>query len=219
MSNLNDFNQRLQQKGAKPEGLYERAEEFTRYFPAIKVMELETANVPSEAMRYFEEQSRGYSQPSEDYGPGYFEKFLSISHGDEESTIVAIQTKLIGVTHETERLAYFVDMLGKKKIGHGIMRNNLSNVSAYLANKPFSESIFADEEHRRKGHGKRLLRMMNAVAQTEYRLPLFSAMDTEGKGRRAWGELAALGEARLFKEGKYDRYVMESADTGRVKTI
>ena len=188
---------------------YEGVEKFSQYFPTAKIFELNAGKVPPEAMRYFEEQSREYSQPAEDSSPADFEKFLLVSHSDTESTVVAMQTKIVGATQDEERIAYFVDMSEGKKVGHGIMRNNISSPDAFLAGKPFSEFIFANENQRGQGRGRRLLKMMNATSQAEYGLPLYSGMDMKDQGRIAWQKLADAGEARMFKEGTYDRYVME----------
>lgn len=148
----------------------EKARVFSEYFPDGKIERINMAEVPAEALKYFEFKDRQFVSPKEK--PSGFEDFLVVRHADGKQTFIAQQTKTYSESFleagDTERLTYFVDADGDKIIGRSELKLNIKcpkECREYFKDKPFVGWIETDKNSRGQGLGTRRMYLMNAYSQ------------------------------------------------------
>jgi len=185
-------------------------EVFARFFPDAQINNCAIADIPKAALAYFECKSHQFVNRNE-YVPGNFTRLMSVVHSDGNKTYLAVQTKTYTSNKDTEELTYLVDTdqegLG---IGYGEIRKRIYGKRKFFKDKPFVGDTFTKEENRSTGLGGRRLLIMNAICQILYQLPLYSDTLMSKEARSLWENLAALGKAKMQKEGKADRFVLTS---------
>lgn len=192
--------------------LKQQKEIFERLLPGSVITPESLENIPPQAVAALEEQST-YLVRFDNYRPGNFEKLFVISHADASKTYVGVQTKTYGDEGDTERLMHLIDVgVDDQEIGHGEVRlyiDGPKKESAYFKDKPFVGGTNTEDGSRGKGLGMRRLRMMNALTNMQYNLPLHSDTLQSPEAKRLWEKLVAEGAAKKYTEevGKNERYM------------
>lgn len=197
----------LRNKAEEEKSFFDKFEEC---FPSVKIKEITKQDIPTAAMDYFEHKSRSFINV-DDYRPGNFEKFFVVEYDDGRKTFLAQQTKVYKEEAGTERSTYFFDMENNKILGRAELRFNIKHpkkYERYFKNKPFVGWIETEKESRREGLGRSRLRLMGAFSQALYGLPLYSDTIISPEAKLMFESLVEKGEAKKFKEGPHDRYVL-----------
>jgi hypothetical protein len=179
---------------------------FERFFPDGKIRAVKADQVPEEAMAFFERSSSLYIN-FQDYKRGNFSSFFVIEYADNLKTFLAQQTKTYW-NGDMEELTHLIDLSREmSKIGHGEIRMALHNRRKYFRNKPFVGYTETNSDMQGQGLGTRRLLVMNALCQMFYGLPLNSSTLVSELAKRRWERLATEGKARMYMEGKKQRFV------------
>lgn len=207
-----------ERKRARPEKKRSPEEVFSAFLPGSHLRAIELTDVPPAALEEFERLARLYVN-QDTYQPYAYRQVFTIDHLDGSRSFAVSKEKKYGHEEEkgegslpvqTEISTFVVDADAEGALlGHGEIRYNVSDPSAYFLDKPFVGYIKTEDYARRGGLGLRRLETMNALAQAQYGRPLHSDTLVNEKARSLWERLVASGRARKFKEGKYDRYVFE----------
>ena len=190
---------------------------FAQFYPEAKLTPISYEELHDRAREYFEGSSRKFILP-ENYLPKNFSALHMLTHPDGRVTYIAEQTKTYsGEESSTEELAYFVDYDGDQPVGHGELRNNISDPSEYFHAKPFVGFSRTYEGFERQGLGRKRLEEMNAFARARFGHPLNSdtllvsdSLDAgDSAPRRIWEKLAEEDKAESYAEGEHVRYRMK----------
>ncbi|MBI4397215.1 MAG: hypothetical protein HY548_08980, partial [Elusimicrobia bacterium] len=177
-----------------------------RYFPEGRIRPLALSELPVEVLVHLETQSRSFVLP-QSYRPGSFQDVFLIEHDGELKTFLARQRITDHTGREVMQVTYFIQMTGRRVVGWAALQHHLGKVTPEFRNKPFVSDFYTGKDYRRQGLGAQRLRIMNAVSQMFYGLPLYSDVAVNGDCEYVWRRLAADGEARLFGRGSFIRYV------------
>ena len=181
-------------------------ERFGEYFHEGEIHNISPDKIPAEVMEYFERKSRQFID-AKDYKPNNFGAFYVVHYADGGKTFIAEQIKTYDTNHDTESLAYLVDVDGETQLGHGELRMNISNPEKFFKDKPFVGYTKTEKTSRRKGFGRRRLLVMNAFSQMRYKLPLYSGTLIEDRAKSVWESLVKEDLAQRIREGRRRRYV------------
>ena len=179
---------------------------FKQHFPIGEIQPIDLAQIPKVAVDFFESKSGTLINRS-DYRPSNFEACFVVDHQEGGKTFLAQQTKTYSTHGATEALTYLVDIDSDGNIaGFGELRLNLSDSRNYFKDKPFVGYTQTERTFQRRGLGTRRLRLMNAISNMLYSLPLHSDTLLGQESRGVWEKLVRAGLARKYKQGKHDRF-------------
>ncbi len=179
---------------------------FTQHFPTGEIQPIDLAQIPKEAVDYLGIRSRALINRS-DYRPSNFDASFVVDHHEGGRTFITQQTKTYRTNGATKALTYFVDINEEGKVtGFGELRLSLTDPRDYFKNKPFVGYTQTERAFQRKGLGTRRLRLMNAISNMLYSLPLHSDTLLSKESGGVWERLVRKGKARKYKQGKEDRY-------------
>jgi len=180
---------------------------FRQYFPESTIKPISLEEIPEEPLLDFERKSKQFID-KKDYVPGNFRRLFRISHADLSSTYVVTQTKTYTtIYNDTELLAYLVDISDDSEIqGFGELRYNPFRQDDFFRDKPFVGYTETLEKYRKKGLGTRRLKIMNALSQSLYGLPLHSDVSLIGEAEAVWKGLVRGGVADKLEEIGKNRY-------------
>jgi len=178
---------------------------FQRFYPE-GVLETATAeSLSAQAISFF----LGRSEVVVSNGPAIkLDKILRVRHKGG-ITNIARQNKHYRETGMIEEFAYLFEVDSEETYtGHGMLSFNSTSAHPIFKNKPYAGATFTTEDFRRRHLGIRRLRVLNALSQALYGLPLHSDYNLcRTFARGAWRKLVERGEARQFQENKKERYV------------
>lgn len=182
---------------------------FKEYFPEGEINGITFEDIPGKVMEFFEKKSEEYIN-IDNYKPKNFSKYFIINYKNGDVAYVAIQEKDYGKYAGTEESTYLTDMKEDDISGYSEIRYNLSKQdNEYFKDKPFIGFTRTSPEFARLGLATRRLLTMNALSQAKYNKPIYSGTLISEQAKKLWEKLVERGEAKKFKEGKHDRYVLE----------
>jgi hypothetical protein len=129
-----------------------------------------------------------------------------LDFGDNVDMYVAVDSKHVKGCHE--RLLYFVDADANGAV-QGVSEVCLREQdSDFFRDKPFVSWTQTQEESRQRGLGMRRLRVMGAMSQEIFNLPLYSDTNMTDQARRLWERIVTEGGAKMIKDDKgHERFV------------
>lgn len=181
-------------------------EVLKRFFPEGEASPMEVVDMPEAVQELLEDLAARY-QNFERYVPGRFHDVQKVAIGPDDVLYIARTVKEYGGEAGTEESTFVVDVKEGGIAGRGEVRYHLTNNEDYFKDKPFVGFTETEKEHRRAGLAERRLRLMNALSQQKYGKPIHSDTVITEEARRLWEKLVDEGKARMYKEGRHDRFV------------
>lgn len=183
-----------------------KKETFERLFQTGTIEEITHEEVPLEVLGYFEGMSSRFISPAK-YRPRNFTHYYRIIHKDIPGffTYVADQDKVYDKKNSQvlEKNVYLYEVVDGQKVGHGELRYqpNAKNQDLYFKDRPFVGYSGTEQGYRQQGLGRKRLLAMNAYAQMEWGLPLYSG-DQNETADHVWQSLLKEGLAEEVATGR-----------------
>jgi hypothetical protein len=180
-------------------------EVFKQYFLGGQIAKCEPDALPVTARDFFEDRARMFG-PKE-YAPGNFTHLFLISHPNGDQTFVATETKNHKDAGGPDEWAYLMEYNSDGvKLGSAVMRRAILATTPHFADKPYADHNNTETDFIKHGLAIRRLKMMNALSQMLYRMPLNSDIGLSAENCRRWEKLVAEGQAVAYKDGDYKRF-------------
>lgn len=181
-------------------------EVFTNYFTGVQIAKCDPDKLPATARDFFEDRARMFGP--EKYTLGAFSHLFLITHPYGDQTFVATETKIHSDIGGPDEWAYLIEYNSDgTKLGFADMRRALLATTPHFADKPYADHNNTELGFLKHGLAIRRLKMMNALSQMLYGMPLNSDIGLSAENCRRWEKLVAEGQAKAYKDGLDVRYV------------
>jgi hypothetical protein len=182
-------------------------EVFKHYFPGGQIANCALDVLPVTARKFFEQRAQMFGP--EKYVPGNFTHLFLITHPNGDQTFVATETKIHSDEGGPDEWAYLIEYNSDNaKLGYAVMRRAKSPTTPHFSDKPYGDHNYTEDGFRKHALAVRRLKIMNALSQMLYGMPLNSDIGLSLDYRKSvWDELVSTGQAKAYKDGLDVRYV------------